>query len=71
MRGKSDAEQLRWAGDQSRVLYSSNRGDFYRLHSEMVKRGESHAGMVLGQQQCYSVGEPQINADGLGFLTAK
>jgi hypothetical protein len=57
MRGQSDDEQLRWAAGQQRVLYSSNRGDFYRLHSEIVTRGEGHSGIILGPQQRYSVGE--------------
>jgi post-segregation antitoxin (ccd killing protein) len=57
MRGQSDLEQLRWATEHQRALYSANRRDFYGLHSEMMSRGETHAGIILGQQQRYSVGE--------------
>ena len=57
MRGQSDDEQLKWAGEHRRVLYSSNRRDSYKIHSEVIRKGESHAGIILGQQQRYSVGE--------------
>jgi hypothetical protein len=39
------------------VLYSFNRGDFFRLHSQYVAEGKPHAGMVLARQQHYSVGD--------------
>jgi hypothetical protein len=54
---QSDERQLAWATREQRVLYSSNRGDFYKIHTEMMTRGESHAGIVLCPQQRYSVGE--------------
>jgi len=57
MRGKSDDEQLRWATEQQRVVYSSNRGDFYRIHSDLMRGRQSHGGIILGVQQRYSVGE--------------
>ncbi len=57
MLGHSDEEQIRWATGQQRVLYSSNRGDFYRIHSDLMRSGHSHGGMILGVQQRYSVGE--------------
>jgi hypothetical protein len=38
-------------------LYSSNIRDFYRLHTEFLTKGESHAGIILVQQQRYSVGQ--------------
>jgi hypothetical protein len=55
--GLHDADQLRWATEQHRVLYSFNRGDFCRIHSAMMRSGESHAGIILAAQQRYSVGE--------------
>ena len=57
MRGQSDAEQLKWSTSHRRVLYSSNRGDFHRIHSEMMRSGQNHAGIVLVVQQRYSIGE--------------
>ncbi|MGV0106666.1 DUF5615 domain-containing protein [Nostoc sp. DSM 114160] len=55
--GYTDEEQLRWATEQSLVLYSSNIRDFYRLHTDFLTKEQSHAGMILVQQQRYSVGE--------------
>ena len=57
MLGHSDDEQIRWATGQQRVLYSSYRGDFYRIHSDLMRGGQSHGGIVLSVQQRYSVGE--------------
>lgn len=57
MNGQSDTEQLNWATSHGRVIYSSNRGDFYRLHSEMMRSGQRHAGIILVPQQRYSIGE--------------
>ncbi|MHC5610235.1 MAG: DUF5615 family PIN-like protein [Nostoc sp.] len=52
-----DDEQLIWATEQGRVIYSGNVRDFYRLHTEFVTRGQPHAGILLMQQQRFSVGE--------------
>lgn len=52
----SDEEQLQWALENQRVIYSFNVRDFYRLHTEWIERGQSHAGIILGQQN-HSVGE--------------
>ena len=57
MMGRSDEEHLLFATSQGRVLYSFNRGDFFRLHSQYAAEGKSHAGLLLARQQHYSVGE--------------
>jgi len=54
--GYVDEEQLAWATEQGRVLYSANIRDFCRIHSTLMGQGESHAGIVLVQQQRYSGG---------------
>jgi len=54
---RSDEEHLDYATAQSRVLYSFNVGDFYRLHTAYMTQGKSHAGIILARQQRYSVGE--------------
>jgi hypothetical protein len=51
-----DEDQLIWAAEQGRVIYSYNRRDFCRLHSEFLAAERHHAGIVLLQQQRYSVG---------------
>ncbi len=55
--GYTDEEQLRWATEQGLILYSFNIRDFYRLHADFLSKEQSHAGMILVQQQRYSVGE--------------
>jgi hypothetical protein len=52
-----DEEQLIWARSQGRVLYSSNIQDFYRLHIAFLSQEQPHSGMILVQQQRYSIGE--------------
>ncbi|MBW4560803.1 MAG: DUF5615 family PIN-like protein [Mojavia pulchra JT2-VF2] len=52
-----DEEQLIWATEQGRALYSYNRRDFYLLHTEFLTAQRNHAGIVLLQQQRYSVGQ--------------
>jgi hypothetical protein len=53
----ADEEQLAFAAAQRRCLYSYNVRDFYRLHYECLQGGNSHAGIILCQQQQFSVGE--------------
>lgn len=54
---QSDEAQLGWAAENQRVVYSSNRRDFYRIHSDWMRGGRSHSGIILGHQQRYSIGE--------------
>jgi len=80
---RDDEEHLDCAARQGRTLYSFNRGDFYRLHTRWLEAGKSHAGIILAQQQHYSVGEqlrrllrlmavksPDDMRDGVEFLSA-
>ncbi len=53
----SDAEHLAFAAENGCVLYSFNASDFYRLHTEWTAAGREHAGIILGPQQRFSVGE--------------
>ena len=54
---RDDEEQLAWATQQGRVLYTCNARDFYLLLRLFLTRGESHAGIIILPQQRYSVGE--------------
>ena len=56
MLSRSDEEQLQWAFENNRVIYSFNVRDFYRLHTTWLEQGKSHPGIILGQQG-YSIGE--------------
>ncbi len=53
----SDDEQLAYAGSVGRTLYTFNVSDFMRLHSVYMAAGQTHAGIIFGHQQRYSVGE--------------
>ena len=54
---RADEEQLDFATERGCVLYTFNVSDFYRLHTEWLNQGREHAGMILAQQQRFSVGE--------------
>ena len=55
--GRSDDEQLTWASEHGRILYTYNASDFCRLHADLVRQGRHHAGIIVGDQQAVSVGE--------------
>lgn len=54
---RSDEEQIDWARQNGRVIFSFNTRDFYRLHTTILEQGLSHAGIILAPQQRYGVGE--------------
>ncbi len=54
---RNDQEHLDYATAQGRALYSFNVSDYYRLHTEYLSQGKSHAEIILTRQQHYSVGE--------------
>ena len=55
--GRTDREQLEYATAVGRVLYTFNRGNFYRLHSQYLAEGLNHCGIIMATQQRYSIGE--------------
>jgi hypothetical protein len=54
---QEDPNHLAFATAQGCALYSFNIGDFQQLHSEYLRQGKHHSGIVLCQQQRYSLGE--------------
>jgi hypothetical protein len=54
---RPDEEQLAFAAANECVLYTFNVSDFYRPHTEWVRAGRQHAGMILAPQQRFSIGE--------------
>ena len=52
----SDEEQLIWATEQGRVIYTSNMGDFCRLHRTFAERKRTHSGIIVATRQSYSIG---------------
>lgn len=57
MLNKSDEEQLAWAKENYRVIFSFNTRDFYRLHTTLTTQGLPHAGIILAPQQRYGIGD--------------
>jgi len=57
MRGRDDPDQLAFAAQQGRMLYSFNARDFVQWHALYLNADQSHAGIVLAPQQQWSVGE--------------
>lgn len=55
--GQIDSEQLIWATEQQRVIYTFNVGDFCRLHKIYMEESRVHAGIIIAERQSYSVGE--------------
>jgi hypothetical protein len=49
--GISDEEQLRFATEMGRVMFSYNGRHFYRLSFDWQARGEHHAGIVVSPQR--------------------
>ncbi len=54
---RNDEEHLNFATEQGRVVFTFNRGDFCKLHKEYLGEGKHHAGIIIANQQQYSVGE--------------
>ena len=57
MSEKTDEEQLAFAAARGLAVYTGNISDFHRLHLKWATAGREHCGMILIQQQRYSVGE--------------
>jgi hypothetical protein len=55
--GLSDVEQLRYAAQTMRAIYTSNQADYARLHWEWMARGQSHYGIIVLSEQAITVGK--------------
>lgn len=53
--GESDEDQLRYAAKEARVLFTFNRGDFFRLHTLWLSSGYHHAGIIVSDQLSTSI----------------
>jgi hypothetical protein len=56
MIGRNDADHLRYAAAEQRVLCTFNARDYWALHHQHLTQGETHAGIILMPQQRYGVG---------------
>ena len=57
MLGRNDVDQLEYAAQQGRVIYTFNVGHFCQLHKEYITQGRDHAGIIVVYRQRYSIGE--------------
>ncbi len=48
--GISDVEQLAFATNQGRTIFTFNRGDFVQLHTAYLQQGQTHAGIIVSDQ---------------------
>lgn len=48
--GHSDAENLAYATTHRRTLFSFNRGDFVKLHTQYLTNNDHHAGIIVSDQ---------------------
>jgi hypothetical protein len=55
--GASDRNQLAFAVQQRRTIYTFNVGDFARLHREYILQGINHCGIIVLPEQRCSVSE--------------
>jgi Domain of unknown function (DUF5615) len=55
--GVDDDVFLARAANDRYTVYTFNAGDFCRLHSQYMRQGLEHAGIVVVPRQHYSVGE--------------
>jgi predicted nuclease of predicted toxin-antitoxin system len=67
MLGKSDSEQLEFATEHGRVLFTHNIGDYARLAHHYAKQTHPHSGIVVSDQ--LPLGE--LLRRTLRFLTAR
>lgn len=54
---KLDSAHLEYASAQGRILYSYNQRDYWAIHTRLLEQGLSHAGIIIAEQQRYSIGE--------------
>ena len=50
-------EPGRQEGERRVLQRQLTRGDFYQLHTQYLAQGKFHAGIILTNQQQYSIGE--------------
>jgi len=48
--GLSDEEQLTYAANEGRALFTYNTPDYLRLHLSWLQRGQEHFGIIVSDQ---------------------
>jgi len=49
-KGLPDEEQLNFADNNGRVIFTYNVGDFVKLHGTFITQGRDHQGIVVSKQ---------------------
>jgi predicted nuclease of predicted toxin-antitoxin system len=49
-KGISDIDQLKYATSEDRAIFTFNIADFYKIHTEFMKEGNNHRGIILSKQ---------------------
>ena len=49
-KGFTDIEQLKYASSEKRVILTHNIADFCKIHSDFIKEGLEHSGIILSKQ---------------------
>jgi predicted nuclease of predicted toxin-antitoxin system len=49
-KGLSDIEQLEYASSENRLIFTFNVADFHKIHSEFIKTGRHHNGIIFSKQ---------------------
>jgi Domain of unknown function (DUF5615) len=57
IRGTIDEDVLRHSAEEGRVLYTFNAGHFCRIHREWQIARRNHPGIIIGDQQRFTVGQ--------------
>lgn len=57
MNENGDEQQLEYAISVGRILYTYNGGDFQSLHHDYIVRNKKHAGIIIGEQERFGIGE--------------
>ncbi len=46
----NDTEQLIWATENDRVIYTFNGRDYCRLHTTYMEQGREHGGVIVAER---------------------
>ena len=49
-KGISDIDQLKYATSEDRTIFTFNVADFYKIHTEFVKKEINHSGIIFSKQ---------------------
>ena len=49
-KGLTDIAQLEYASSEERILITHNIADFSKIHTEVMKKGRGHNGLVFSKQ---------------------